>query len=62
MSDFDDVLECGDCGKVFSSEKALKKHAGMMHGTEDVEVLDARRGEGLVASLKKKFFGSGEEG
>ncbi len=32
-----EVLECTTCGKVFSTEETVKKHAKRVHGTNKVE-------------------------
>lgn len=32
-----EVLECTECGKVFSKEETVEKHAKRVHGTEEVE-------------------------
>lgn len=57
----EEVLECGECGEVFSSEETLKKHAGFQHGNKNVEIKDGRAGKGLLAGLKARIFGSSEE-
>ncbi len=32
-----EVLECTECGKVFSKEETVEKHAKRVHGTDKVE-------------------------
>lgn len=32
-----EVLECTACGKVFSNEETIEKHAKRVHGTNKVE-------------------------
>ncbi len=31
-----EVLECTECGKVFSTEETVEKHANRAHGTKKV--------------------------
>ena len=31
-----EVLECTECGKVFSTEETVEKHANRVHGTKQV--------------------------
>lgn len=33
----EEVLECNECGKVFSMEETLEKHANREHGTNKIE-------------------------
>jgi uncharacterized C2H2 Zn-finger protein len=33
----EEVLECNECGKVFSIEETLEKHAQRIHGTGRIE-------------------------
>jgi len=53
----DEVLECGACGEVFSSEETLKKHADFQHGHTNVEIKDGRAGEGLLSRISGKIRG-----
>jgi uncharacterized C2H2 Zn-finger protein len=53
----EEVLECGSCGDVFSSEETLKKHADFKHGHKKVEIKDGRAGEGLFSRILKKLRG-----
>jgi uncharacterized C2H2 Zn-finger protein len=53
----DEVLECGECGEVFSSEETLKKHADFQHGHRNVEIRDGKAGEGLLSKISGKIRG-----
>lgn len=53
----EEVLECGSCGDVFSSEETLKKHANIEHGHKNVEIKDGRASEGLLSRFVKKLRG-----
>lgn len=53
----DEVLECGECGEVFSSEETLKKHANFQHGHRNVEIKDGRASEGILSRISGKIRG-----
>lgn len=53
----EEVLECGECGEVFSSEETLKKHAGFKHGRKNVEIKDGRAGPGLITRAFRRIRG-----
>ncbi|MFB6174604.1 MAG: hypothetical protein ABEJ87_01345 [Candidatus Nanohalobium sp.] len=52
-----ELLECGECGEVFSSEEALKKHAGFQHGKRNVEIKEGVRSGGFLSGIWRKLRG-----
>lgn len=50
----EEVLECGECGDVFSSEKTLEKHADVEHGGKNVEFIEGGRSKGFFTKIKEK--------
>ncbi len=53
----EEVLECGECGEVFSTEDTLLKHAELVHGNEDVEIREGRANKSVFSSLVDKLKG-----
>lgn len=51
----EEVLECGECGDVFSSEETLEKHANFEHNGKDVKFIEGGTSKGIFTKIREKL-------